>query len=64
MKPSWTARSLSMSLRRDGVMNDEMMRQWEQVSKEDEEITVKRSEGGKLQVETVQGAPALVVVRT
>ena len=40
------------------VMNDEMMRQWEGVSKDEEEITVKRSEGGKLHVEKVQSAPA------
>ena len=36
-------------------MNDEMMRQWEEVSKDEEEITVKR--GGKFQVEKVQSAP-------
>ena len=47
----------------DWVMNDEMMRQWEGVSKDEEEITVKRREGGKLQVEKVQRAPELVVAR-
>ena len=36
------------------------MRQWEETSEDEEEITVKRSEGGKLQVEKVQRAPELV----
>ena len=30
----------------DWLMDDEMMRHWEDVSKEEEEISVKRSEGG------------------
>ena len=38
-----------------------MMRQRREVSKDEEEITVKRSEGGKLQVEKIQRAPAMAV---
>ena len=41
-----------------------MMRQRREVSKDEEEITVKRSEGGKLQVEKVQHAPELAVHQT
>ena len=34
----------------DWLTDDEMMRHWEEVNKDDKEITVKRSDGGKLQV--------------
>ena len=43
----------------DWLLDDELLRQWEGVSKEEEEITV-RSEGRRLQVEKVQSAPRLV----
>ena len=39
-------------------------RHWEEVNKDDKEITVKRSDGGKLQVENVRGVPELVVARS
>ena len=48
----------------DWLMNDEIMRRWSEVSKDEEETTVKRCESGKLQVEKVQRAPELVVART
>ena len=41
-----------------------MMRQRREISKDEEEITVKRSEGGKLRVDKVLSAPELVVART
>ena len=39
------------------------MKQCVEVSKEEEKITVKRSEGRRLQVEKMQCAPALVVAQ-
>ena len=45
----------------DWLIDDEMVRQWEEVGKDAEEITLKRSEGGKLQVEKVRSAQELVV---
>ena len=48
----------------DWLVDDKMMRQREAVSKDEEDITVKRSEGGKLQVEKVQSALELVVAQT
>ena len=45
----------------DWPMDDEMVRQWEDVSKKEEKLTLKRSEGGKLQAEQVRSVPELVV---
>ena len=45
----------------DWLMDDEMMRQSEEVSKEEEKITLKSNECGKLQAETARSAPELVV---
>ena len=45
------------------LMDDELMRQREEASKYDENVTVKRSAGRKLLVEKVQRAPGLVVVQ-
>ena len=44
-------------------MDDEMRRQWEGTTKDEEEITVKRNDGGKL-VERVQQSPELVFAQT
>ena len=41
--------------------DDEMMRRWEDVSTEEEKITVEKMEGESLQVEGVQKAPELLV---
>ena len=41
--------------------DDEMMRQWEDVSKEEENITVRKMEGRSLQVEGVQKVPELLM---
>ena len=38
----------------DRLEDDEMMNQWEDVSKEEEKITVRKMEGKRLQVEGVQ----------
>ena len=48
---------------RDGMewLLDDEMRQWREVSKDHVE---KRSEGGKLQVETVRSAPTLAAAQT
>ena len=47
----------------DWLMDDEMMRQWEDESEDEEEITVKRSKGRRLQVEKVQRAPGFVMAQ-
>ena len=39
---------------RDWPMDDEMVRQWEDLSNKEEKLTLKRSEGGKLQAEQVR----------
>ena len=43
--------------------DDEMMRQWEVVTTEEERITMRRSEGRELKVERLQGVPTLVVTQ-
>ena len=48
----------------DWLTDDEMMRQWEEVSEDEEEITAKRCDGGKPQAEQVRSAPELVVAQT
>ena len=45
----------------DWLEDDGMMRQWEDVCKEDEKFTVRRMVGKSLQVEGVQKAPKLLV---
>ena len=45
----------------DWLEVDEMMRQREEVSKEDEKITVRKMEGRSLQHEAVQKAPEILV---
>ena len=40
----------------DCLWDDELMKQWEGVSKDEERINVRRSEGKGLQVENVQSA--------
>ena len=45
-------------------LTDDMMRQWRGVSKDEEEITVRRSEGGKLHIEKVSWALELLVAQT
>ena len=45
----------------DWLEHDEMMRQWEEVSKEAERIMMERSEGRKLKAEGAQTAPELIV---
>ena len=44
----------------DWLEDDEMMRQWEEVSKEEEKITVSKMEGRNLRVKEVQKAPELL----
>ena len=39
--------------------DDEMMRQWEDVSQEEEKITVRKMEGRRMQVEGAQKVPEL-----
>ena len=41
--------------------DDEMVRQWEEASKEEEKIAKGKFEGKSLQVEGVQGAPELQI---
>ena len=48
----------------DWLMDDDMMKHWEEISKDEEEIKVKRRKGGKLQVEKVQSTPELVLAHT
>ena len=48
----------------DWLMDDEMMRLWRDVSKDEEQMTLERIEGGKLQVEKVRCAPELVAAQT
>ena len=45
----------------DWLEVDEMMRQREEVSKEEEKITVRKMEGRSLQLEGVQKAPEILV---
>ena len=47
----------------DWLTDDEMMRQSEEVGKYDEELTVKRSEGGKPHMEKAHSAQQLVVAQ-
>ena len=47
----------------DWLEDDEMMRRWEEVSKEEEQITVGRKEGSEIQVQRAQSATELVVAR-
>ena len=46
----------------DWLKDDAMMRQWEEVSKEEEKITIMRNEGREPRVERVQGVPDLMVL--
>ena len=58
-----TVRRLKMSRRRDAMdwlEDDEMMRRWDEVSKEEEQILVRRKEGSEIQVERAQSATELV----
>ena len=45
----------------DWLEDDEMMRQWEAVSKEEEKMTVRMMEGRNLRVKEVQNAPELLI---
>ena len=45
-------------------MNDEVVRQWDEVSKDEEVITGKEWEGGKPHLEQVRSAPELVSALT
>ena len=45
----------------DWLEDDEMMKQWEVVSKEEKKITVRKIEGKSLQVERVQKVPELLM---
>ena len=45
----------------DWLEDDEMMRQWEEVSKEEEKITLRRNEGRGIKTERVQHVPELMV---
>ena len=47
----------------DWLEDDEMMKQWEDVSNEEEKITVRKMEGKRLQVEGVQKVPELLALR-
>ena len=47
----------------DWLVDDEILRQWEEGSKEEEKITVKRHEGRQSTVERVQSEPELVVAQ-
>ena len=52
---SWDCSQVENELEERAAMNwpldDEMMRPWEEVSKDEDEITVKRSEGGRLHMD-------------
>ena len=48
----------------DWLMDDDVMRQWEEISKDEEDVTVTRSEDGKIQEEMVQSSPTPVVAQT
>ena len=43
--------------------DDEMVRQWEDAFKEEEQIMMRRNEGRGLSVERVQHAPELMVLQ-
>ena len=47
----------------DWPMDDEMTKQWKEISKEEEKITVRRGSGKGLPAEQVQSAPGLVVAQ-
>ena len=47
----------------DWLMDDDMMKQWAEVNKEEEKIMVKRNEGRDLLVDRVQSVPELVVAQ-
>ena len=47
----------------DWLEDDEIMRQWEEVSKEEERITRRKGEGREWTAEGVQRVPELVVAR-
>ena len=48
----------------DWLMDDQMMMQREEVGNDEEDLSARRSEGGKLQVQKVLRAPELVVAHT
>ena len=67
MKQKWDCSQVEDDIGESDVMDwytdDVMMRQWEDDSREEEKITMRKMEGKRLQVESVQKAPELLVRR-